>query len=118
MYKGCLSDGLVVAVKKIIREEKEEEDRVSDFLSELGIIAHISHENAARLIGFSTENGLHLVLQYLPKGSLASLLFGNTNTSTICHLFYYQYSFQLSNEDKIFCDFRVFCTVYRMEDEV
>ncbi|XP_044461064.1 receptor-like cytosolic serine/threonine-protein kinase RBK1 [Mangifera indica] len=76
VYKGCLSDGLVVAVKKIIREEKEEEDRVSDFLSELGIIAHISHENATRLIGFSTENGLHLVLQYLPKGSLASLLFG------------------------------------------
>ncbi|XP_031287637.1 receptor-like cytosolic serine/threonine-protein kinase RBK1 isoform X2 [Pistacia vera] len=76
VYKGCLSDGRFVAVKKLIREEKEEEDRVSDFLSELGIIAHIKHENAARLIGFSTENGLHLVLQYLPKGSLASLLFG------------------------------------------
>ncbi|KAJ0041024.1 hypothetical protein Pint_27702 [Pistacia integerrima] len=76
VYKGCLSDGRCVAVKKLIREEKEEEDRVSDFLSELGIIAHIKHENAARLIGFSTENGLHLVLQYLPKGSLASLLFG------------------------------------------
>ncbi|KAJ0097822.1 hypothetical protein Patl1_28340 [Pistacia atlantica] len=84
VYKGCLSDGRFVAVKKLIREEKEEEDRVSDFLSELGIIAHIKHENAARLIGFSTENGLHLVLQYLPKGSLASLLFGNINISNIC----------------------------------
>lgn len=94
MYKGCLSDGGVVAVKKLIREEKEEEDRVSDFLSELGIIAHINHENAARLIGFSTENGLHLVLQYLPKGSLASLLFGNVNISNICRLFNCHYSFQ------------------------
>lgn len=79
MYKGCLSNGRVVAVKKLMKKEKDEEDRVSDFLAELGIIAHIHHENAARLIGFSVENGLHLVLQYLPKGSLASVLFGSIN---------------------------------------
>lgn len=75
VYKGCLSDGKVVAVKKLMKV-KNEENRVSDFLSELGIIAHINHPNAARLIGFSIEGGLHLILQFSPHGSLASLLFG------------------------------------------
>ncbi|XP_021803390.1 receptor-like cytosolic serine/threonine-protein kinase RBK1, partial [Prunus avium] len=58
-------------------KEKENEDRVGDFLGELGIIAHISHPNAARLLGFGIDGGLHLVLQFSPHGSLASLLFGS-----------------------------------------
>ncbi|KAI3669218.1 hypothetical protein L6452_40445 [Arctium lappa] len=74
VYKGCLPDGQIVAVKKITKKEKKDEDRVGDFLSELGIIAHINHPNAARLIGFSSDNDLYLVLQYAPHGSLATLL--------------------------------------------
>ncbi|XWS41662.1 hypothetical protein CRYUN_Cryun17cG0101700 [Craigia yunnanensis] len=77
VYKGHLSDGQIVAVKKLVKNEKEEEDRASDFLSELGIIAHINHPNAAHLIGFSIDGGLHLVLQFSPHGSLTSLLFGS-----------------------------------------
>ncbi|XP_065873056.1 receptor-like cytosolic serine/threonine-protein kinase RBK1 [Euphorbia lathyris] len=76
VYKGELCDGQVVAVKKIIKAEKEEEEKVGDFLSELGIIAHINHHNAAKLLGFSIDGGLHLVLEYLPNGSLASSLHG------------------------------------------
>ncbi|KAM4128061.1 hypothetical protein ACJW30_02G137400 [Castanea mollissima] len=78
VYKGCLSDGEVVAVKKITKKEKKDEDRISEFLSEVGIIAHIDHPNAARLLGFGIDGGLHLVLQYSPHGSLASLLFGSS----------------------------------------
>ncbi|XP_076934774.1 receptor-like cytosolic serine/threonine-protein kinase RBK1 [Bidens hawaiensis] len=74
VYKGCLPDGQLVAVKKITKREKKDEDRVEDFLSELGIIAHINHPNAARLIGFSSDTDLHLVLQFAPHGSLATLL--------------------------------------------
>ncbi|KAM3283210.1 receptor-like cytosolic serine/threonine-protein kinase RBK1 [Capsicum chacoense] len=76
VYKGHLQDGQVVAVKKITKKEKNDEDRVGDFLSELGIIAHINNTNAAKLIGFSVDGGLHLVLQYLHHGSLASVLHG------------------------------------------
>ncbi|CAA2993694.1 receptor-like cytosolic serine threonine- kinase RBK1 [Olea europaea subsp. europaea] len=77
VYKGCLSDGQIVAVKKITKKKKNDEDRVGDFLSELGIIAHIDHPNAARLIGFSADNDLHLVLQFSPHGSLATVLHGS-----------------------------------------
>ncbi|KAG5241096.1 receptor cytosolic serine/threonine-protein kinase [Salix suchowensis] len=83
VYKGCLSDGQVVAVKKLMKTEKQEEDRVGDFLSELGIIAHINHPNAARLLGFSIDCGLHLVLEFLPHGSLASVLHGGVSTERL-----------------------------------
>ncbi|XP_022844175.1 receptor-like cytosolic serine/threonine-protein kinase RBK1 isoform X1 [Olea europaea var. sylvestris] len=81
VYKGCLSDGQIVAVKKITKKKKNDEDRVGDFLSELGIIAHIDHPNAARLIGFSADNDLHLVLQFSPHGSLATVLHGGSEVS-------------------------------------
>ncbi|RZC55622.1 hypothetical protein C5167_014470 [Papaver somniferum] len=83
VYKGCLPDGTLVAVKRLMKKEKEgkeEEVRTGDFLTELGIIAHVNHPNAARLIGFGVEGGLHLVLQYSPHGSLTSLLHGSEKT--------------------------------------
>ncbi|XP_057783892.1 receptor-like cytosolic serine/threonine-protein kinase RBK1 isoform X2 [Salvia miltiorrhiza] len=79
VYKGKLYDGQVVAVKKIMKEEKNDEEKNGDFLAELGIIAHIDHPNAAKLIGFSADQGLYLVLQYLPYGSLATALHGSAD---------------------------------------
>ncbi|XP_012081682.1 receptor-like cytosolic serine/threonine-protein kinase RBK1 isoform X2 [Jatropha curcas] len=79
VYKGILPDGQVVAVKKIIKVEGEEVSSIGDFLSELGIIAHINHANAAKLLGFSVDCGLHLILEFLPHGSLASMLHGEGN---------------------------------------
>ena len=77
VYKGRLPDGQVVAVKRLMRNEKEAGDRAGDFLSELGIIAHINHPNATRLIGFGIDRGLYFVLQFASHGSLSSMLFGS-----------------------------------------
>lgn len=76
VYKGLLPDGSVVAVKKITKKKKEDDEKNEDFLTELGIIAHIDHPNAAKLIGFSVDGGLHLILQFSPHGSLSSVLHG------------------------------------------
>ncbi|TKY69962.1 Receptor cytosolic serine/threonine-protein kinase RBK1 [Spatholobus suberectus] len=77
VYKGHLPDGQVIAVKRIMKNEKDAADRAGDFLMELGIIAHINHPNATRLIGFGIDRGLYFVLQFAPHGSLSSLLFGS-----------------------------------------
>lgn len=79
VYKGSLPDGRIVAVKRLNRS-KTEEQRVGDFLTEMGIIVHINHLNAARLIGFGVEGGLHIILQFSPHGSLASILHGMTTS--------------------------------------
>ena len=67
-----------MAVKRLMKKEKENEERTADFLSELGIIAHINHPNAARLLGFGIDGGLYLVLEFVPYGSFASSLFGSS----------------------------------------
>ncbi|KAE8665714.1 Receptor-like cytosolic serine/threonine-protein kinase RBK1 [Hibiscus syriacus] len=77
VYKGHLPDGRIVAVKKIVSIDKEEDDQARDFLTELGIISHINHPNAAHLIGFGIDRGLHLVLEFSPYGYLTAMLFGS-----------------------------------------
>ncbi|XP_021852423.2 receptor-like cytosolic serine/threonine-protein kinase RBK1 [Spinacia oleracea] len=77
VYEGCLPDGTLVAVKRLTKKgETEDEERTADFLSELGIIAHVDHPNSARLVGFGVEGGLYLVLQFARNGSVESCLQG------------------------------------------
>lgn len=76
VYKGCLPDGQIIAVKRLMKNEKDAADRAGDFLTELGIIAHINHPNATHLVGFGVDRGLYFVLQLAPHGSLSSMLFG------------------------------------------
>lgn len=74
VYKGCLPDGQLVAIKRLNKGTIEEQ--ATGFLSEIGIIAHVNHRNTAKLIGFGVEGGTYLVLQLSPLGSLGSLLRG------------------------------------------
>ncbi|WCJ23639.1 Protein kinase superfamily protein [Euphorbia peplus] len=74
VYRGELTDGQIVAIKRLIRGSSEE--MTVDFLSELGIMAHVDHPNIAKVIGYGVDGGMHLVLQLSAHGSLASLLYG------------------------------------------
>ncbi|KAJ9565067.1 hypothetical protein OSB04_001033 [Centaurea solstitialis] len=74
VYKGCLDDGRLVAIKRLNKGTAEEQ--IIGFLSEIGTIAHVDHPNTAKLIGYGIEGGTHLVMELSPHGSLGSLLRG------------------------------------------
>ncbi|KAF4382773.1 hypothetical protein G4B88_021556 [Cannabis sativa] len=59
VYKGCLRNGQLVAIKKLTRGKPEE--TTANFLSEIGIMAHVNHPNTAKLIGYGVEGGMHLL---------------------------------------------------------
>lgn len=74
VFRGELPSGQLVAIKRLTKGSTE--DMATDFLSELGTIVHVDHPNIAKVIGYGVEEGMHLVLQLSPHGSLASLLYG------------------------------------------
>eukprot|EP01018_Ginkgo_biloba_P000608 Gb_35930 [translate_table: standard] len=73
VYKGSLSDGTLIAVKKLERLLPQGE---REFKTEVTTIGAIHHMNLVRLCGFCSE-GLHrlLVYEFLPNGSLDRWLF-------------------------------------------
>lgn len=75
VYKGTLPNGQLVAIKRLTKGTPD--DIIGDFLSELGMMAHVNHPNTAKLFGYGIEGGMHLVLELSPNGSLASLLYGS-----------------------------------------
>lgn len=78
VYKGQLRNGQLVAIKRLMRGTPDE--IIGDFLSELGIMAHVNHRNTAKLVGYGVEGGMHLVLELSPHGSLASVLYSAKET--------------------------------------
>ncbi|CAA7041239.1 unnamed protein product [Microthlaspi erraticum] len=74
VYQGILPEGKLIAVKRLNKGTPEEQ--TSEFLSEIGIIAHIDHPNTAKFIGCCIDGGMHLVFRLSPLGSLGSLLHG------------------------------------------
>ncbi|KAK4273152.1 hypothetical protein QN277_021607 [Acacia crassicarpa] len=82
VYRGCLRNGQLVAIKRLTRGTQDE--MIGDFLSELGIMAHVNHPNTSKLVGYGVEGGMHLVLELSEKGSLASLLYGSKEKLPWC----------------------------------
>ncbi|CAN1234027.1 Receptor-like cytosolic serine/threonine-protein kinase RBK2 [Linum perenne] len=62
VYKGRLRNGKLVAIKRLTRGTPDE--MTADFLSELGIMAHVKHPNTAKLIGYGVEGGMHLICDF------------------------------------------------------
>ncbi|KAH8490993.1 hypothetical protein H0E87_023214 [Populus deltoides] len=77
VYKGCLPDGRLVAIKQLTKGTLDE--KTAGFLNELGIIAHVDHPNTAKLLGCGIDGGMHLVFELSPLGSLGSALHGLLN---------------------------------------
>ncbi|KAK9124987.1 hypothetical protein Scep_013833 [Stephania cephalantha] len=79
VYKGFVEFGTrrPVAVKKIDRVLQEGE---IEFKTELRVIRQTHHKNLVQLLGFCEEGGAYrlLVYEFMENGSLAGILFGNT----------------------------------------
>ncbi|XP_065848072.1 probable LRR receptor-like serine/threonine-protein kinase At1g53430 [Euphorbia lathyris] len=74
VYKGVLSDGVVIAVKQLSSKSKQGN---REFVNEIGMISALQHPNLVKLYGCCIEgNQLLLVYEYLENNSLARALFG------------------------------------------
>ncbi|XP_061992392.1 protein NSP-INTERACTING KINASE 3 isoform X1 [Rosa rugosa] len=73
VFKGCLNDGTLVAVKRL--KDYNTAGGEIQFQTEVEMISLAVHRNLLRLCGFcSTENERLLVYPYMPNGSVASRL--------------------------------------------
>ncbi|XVE62859.1 hypothetical protein DITRI_Ditri06bG0153600 [Diplodiscus trichospermus] len=74
VYRGTLPNSTAIAVKQL----KSSGENEKQFLAEVNTIGRIQHINLVRLRGFCAEASKKLlVYDYMPNGSLASLLFQN-----------------------------------------
>ncbi|KAK4255939.1 hypothetical protein QN277_008864 [Acacia crassicarpa] len=74
VYKGVLSDGVVIAVKQLSSKSKQGN---REFVNEVGMISALQHPNLVKLYGCCVEgNQLLLIYEYMQNNSLAGALFG------------------------------------------
>ncbi|KAK3227373.1 hypothetical protein Dsin_007235 [Dipteronia sinensis] len=78
VYKGVLpNDGREIAVKKITRNSLQ---GMREFAAEIETLGCMRHKNVLNLLGWCKQkNDLLLVYEYMPNGSLDSLLFNTKN---------------------------------------
>ncbi|KAG6592323.1 Serine/threonine-protein kinase-like protein CCR4, partial [Cucurbita argyrosperma subsp. sororia] len=75
VYRGVLSDGREVAIKRAefspMWETKRQEDKDNAFLNELESLSRISHKNLVRLLGFFDDTHERvLVYEFMSNGTL------------------------------------------------
>ncbi|XP_065899824.1 uncharacterized protein [Dysidea avara] len=70
--RGLLNDGVQVAVKTI-NTDVNDKDKLR-FLQEAAIMCQFDHENVIKLYGVVTEAPVMIVLEYMSRGDLRSLL--------------------------------------------
>ncbi|KAL3623865.1 hypothetical protein CASFOL_032681 [Castilleja foliolosa] len=81
VYRGELGNGSSIAVKRLSKDNNSNANKEKEFLNELGVIGHVNHPNTATLAGYCIDNGLYLVFDFYPNGTLSSALHGQTSKS-------------------------------------
>ncbi|XP_066390933.1 cysteine-rich receptor-like protein kinase 6 isoform X1 [Miscanthus floridulus] len=81
VYKGILSDGQEIAVKKLLGRAGSGLDQLQN---EVQVLAELQHKNLVGLQGFcSHHNDTLLVYEYIKNGSLDSILFDDSKGNAL-----------------------------------